>query len=142
MTKRMIIMLLAVVLLIGGIAAYKVYKIKQFMAGMKPPPPAVVTAMAAEMQSWQSQINAVGSLRAHRGVDVTTEIAGLVRKMDFVSGSNVSAGQLLVELNADSDIAQLHALEAAAELANVVYERDKAQYEVEAISKAVLDADK
>jgi membrane fusion protein (multidrug efflux system) len=141
MTKRMIIMLLAVILLIAAIAGYKFYTIKQFMAGMKPPPPAVVTAMTAEMQSWQSQINAVGSLRAHRGVDVTTEIAGLVRKINFVSGSNVREGDLLVELNADSDIAQLHSLEAAAELANVVYARDKAQYEAEAISKAVLDAD-
>jgi membrane fusion protein (multidrug efflux system) len=141
MTKRMLIMLVAVVLLIGGIAAYKVYKIKQFMAGMKPPPPAVVTAMAAEMQPWQGQINAVGNLRAHRGVDVTTEIAGLVRKVDFVSGHVASEGQLLVELNAESDIAQLRALEAAAELARIVYERDKAQLEVEAISKATLDAD-
>jgi membrane fusion protein, multidrug efflux system len=128
MTKRMIIMLLAVVLLIVGIAGYK-------------PPPAVVTAMTAEMQPWQSQINAVGSLRAHRGVDVTTEIAGLVRKVNFVSGSNVREGDLLIELNADSDIAQMHAFEAAADLAAVVYQRDKAQFEAEAISQAVLDTD-
>lgn len=141
MTKRMIIMLLAVILLIGGIAGYKVYKIKQFMAGMKPPPPSVVTAMTAEMQPWQAQISAVGSLRAHRGVDVSAEIAGLVRKVNFVSGHNVRAGDLLVELNADSEIAQLHALEAAADLAKIVYERDKEQFAVEAISQATLDAD-
>src|SRR6202023_3779856 len=45
------------------------------------------------------------------------------------------------ELNADTEIAQQHALEAAADLSSTVYERDKAQYEVQAISKAQLDAD-
>jgi membrane fusion protein (multidrug efflux system) len=141
MTKRMIIMLVAVVALVAIIAGYKVYSIKKFIAGMKPPPPAEVTAMKAEMQPWQAQLNAVGSLRAHRGVDVTTEIAGLVRKINFISGSNVREGDLLVELNADSDVAQLHALQAAADLALVVYNRDKAQLEAEAISQAVVDAD-
>jgi membrane fusion protein (multidrug efflux system) len=143
MTKRMVIMLIIVGLLFGGIFGFQIFKgmmIKKYMAGNKAPP-AIVTTMTAEMQDWQPQLNAVGSLRAHRGVDVTTEIAGLVRKMDFVSGSNVSEGQLLVELNADSDIAQLHALEAAAELAGIVYQRDREQFEVEAISKATLDAD-
>jgi membrane fusion protein (multidrug efflux system) len=80
-------------------------------------------------------------LRAVRGVDVTCEIAGLVRSINFQPGQNVSAGQLLVQLNADSDIAQLHSLEAATALAKIVYERDRKQYAVLAISQAVLDAD-
>src|SRR5262249_10315821 len=43
--------------------------------------------------------------------------------------------------NDDAEKAQQAALEAAADLAATVYERDKAQFEVEAISKAQLDAD-
>jgi membrane fusion protein, multidrug efflux system len=143
MTKRMIIMLLVAGLVFGGIFGFQAFKgmmIKKYFAGNKPPP-AVVTTLKAELQTWQPQISAVGSLRAHRGVDVTTEIAGLVRKVNFVSGSNVREGDLLIELNADSDIAQLHALQAAADLAGVVYQRDKAQFEAEAISQAVLDVD-
>jgi len=46
-----------------------------------------------------------------------------------------------VQLNADSDIAQLHLLEAAADLANTVYERDKQQLAAEVISKAQVDTD-
>jgi membrane fusion protein (multidrug efflux system) len=38
-------------------------------------------------------------------------------------------------------MALLHSLEAAADLANTVYERDKKQYNVQAVSKATLDAD-
>jgi membrane fusion protein (multidrug efflux system) len=74
-------------------------------------------------------------------VDVTTEVAGLVRSINFKSGDEVKAGQVLAQLNADSDIAQLHSLEAAAELASTVYERDKAQLAAEVISKAQVDTD-
>jgi len=45
-----------------------------------------------------------------RGVDVTTEVTGLVRTLRFQSGTR-SSRQVLVELNADAEIAQQHALE-------------------------------
>jgi len=48
---------------------------------------------------------------------------------------------VLVELNADAETAQQRALEAAADLSATVYQRDKAQFEVQAISQAQLDAD-
>jgi membrane fusion protein (multidrug efflux system) len=75
------------------------------------------------------------------GVDVTTEVTGLVRSLRFKSGDEAQAGQVLVELNADAEVAQQRALEAAAGLSATVYERDKAQFEVQAISQAQLDAD-
>jgi len=95
----------------------------------------------AAYSDWQPEISAVGSLRAVHGVDVTTEVAGLVRDLKFRSGDEAKGGQVLVELNADSDIAQLHSFEAAAELSETAYARDKVQYEAQAISKAQLDSD-
>ena len=139
----MLIMLLAVGVIFGGIIGYKAFQmqmIKKMMASQKMPS-VTVTATKAELKNWQPQLKAVGSLRAVRGVDVTCEITGLVRSINFQPGQNVSAGQLLVQLNADSDIAQLHSLEAAEALAQTVYERDRKQYAVRAISQAVLDAD-
>jgi membrane fusion protein (multidrug efflux system) len=76
-----------------------------------------------------------------RGVDVTSEIAGLVRSVNFKSGQEVKAGVVLVQLNADSDIAQLQSLQAAAELSASVLERDKGQLAAQAISQAQVDAD-
>ncbi len=143
MTKRMLIMLVAVGLLFGAIFGYKAYKARMMnkaMAGGQAPP-VTVSAIKAEMQPWQPQLRSVGNLRAVRGVDVTSEISGLVRTIHFKSGDYAKEGQLIVQLNADSDIAQLRSLEASAELANTVLERDKKQYEVQAISKAALDAD-
>ncbi|WP_026121779.1 efflux RND transporter periplasmic adaptor subunit [Paraburkholderia kururiensis] len=143
MTRRMIVMLVCVGLLVAALVGFNLFRahmIAKFMAG-NAAPPATVTATVARYQAWQPQLAAVGSLRAVRGVDVTTEMAGLVRDIAFRSGQDVKAGQLLVELNADTDKAQLAALEAAAELAKTVYDRDRAQYEIKAIAKAQLDAD-
>ena len=91
MTKRMTIMLAAVVILFGGIFGYKAFMnhmMKKFMAagGM---PPVTVTAVKAAMDTWQPQLKAVGSLRAERGVDVASEVAGLVKTVHFTSGDEV-----------------------------------------------------
>jgi membrane fusion protein (multidrug efflux system) len=143
MFKRMLIMLVAVGILFGGIFGYQTFKsmmMKKYMFSGKVPP-VVVSAITAEMQSWQPQLKAVGSLRAVRGVDVATEIPGIVQGVYFKSGDSVKEGQVLVKLNADTDFAQLRSLEAAAGLARTVYERDKKQREIEAVSQAVVDAD-
>ncbi|MFJ1258581.1 efflux RND transporter periplasmic adaptor subunit [Cupriavidus sp. CuC1] len=143
MKKRMVIMLVCVGLLLAALFGFNLFKgmmFKKFMAG-NAAPPATVSAVRAAYQVWQPQLAAVGSLRAVRGVDVTTEIAGLVREVRFTSGGEARARQVLVQLNADADIAQLQALQAAAELAQTVYTRDKAQYDIKVIAKATLDAD-
>ncbi|HTY98737.1 MAG TPA: efflux RND transporter periplasmic adaptor subunit, partial [Rhodocyclaceae bacterium] len=142
MKKRMALMVVGVLLLVGIIAGFKVLGImKAIKASQAPQPPVVVTALKAESQEWQPQLAAVGSLRAVRGVDVTTEIAGLVRSLHFKSGDDVKAGALLVQLNADTDLAQLKVLEAAAELARTTLARDRAQLAADAIAQAQVDND-
>ncbi|MGP8155173.1 MAG: efflux RND transporter periplasmic adaptor subunit [Smithella sp.] len=143
MTKRMIIMLIIVGVIFGGIFGYlgfKSFMIKKFISSA-PIPAVTVSAVKAATEEWQTQIQAVGTLRAVRGVDVASEIAGLVQSIHFKSGDNVNAGKLLLHLNADSDIAQMHTLMAAADLAQSVYERNKKQFAAQAVSKASLDAD-
>ena len=141
MTKRMFIMIGCIVLLIAVLALGKFLQIRQLIASSPKPGPQTVTAIKAEIQEWQPQLAAVGTLVPVRGVDVTTEIAGLVRNVRFRSGEEVKAGQVLFELNADSDLAQLHALQAAAELSATTLKRDKLQFGAQAISQAQLDAD-
>jgi len=143
MAKRMIIMLICVGILLGALVGFNLFRahmIRKFMAS-NAAPPATVTAAVASYQTWQPQLAAVGSLRAVRGVDVTTEAAGLVREIAFNSGQEVKTGQVLVRLNDDADRAQLASLQAAAELAQTVYKRDKAQFGIQAIARAQLDAD-
>jgi membrane fusion protein (multidrug efflux system) len=143
MARRMGIMLICVGLLLAALVGFNLFKahmFAKFMAG-NAAPPATVSAAVAGYQSWQPQLAAVGSLRAVRGVDVTTEVAGLVREIAFSSGQEVKTGRVLVRLNDDADVALLHSLQAAAELAQTVYQRDRAQYDIKAIARAQLDAD-
>ena len=141
MTKRMLIMiggiLVLVVILGGGFALH----IKKLIAASPKPYPQTVTATKVASQDWQPALAAVGSVVPVRGVDVTTEISGLVREIHFKSGQDVKKGDILVELNADSDKAQLAALEAAADLSASVLKRDKAQFDAQAIAQAQVDAD-
>jgi membrane fusion protein (multidrug efflux system) len=143
MRGRLIIVVLAALALLAAIVGFNTWKgnliAKARLSNASPPQ--TVTTATVEFTDWQPEITAVGSLRAVRGVDITTEVTGLVRALHFKSGDTAQAGQVLVELNADVEIAQQHALEAAADLASTVYERDKSQYEAQAISKATLDAD-
>jgi membrane fusion protein (multidrug efflux system) len=140
-TKRMLIMIGLVVLLIAALAIGKFLQIKTLIASMPKPGPQTVTAMKVEELEWQPQLSAVGTLVAIRGVDVSSEIAGLVREVDFRSGQDVKQGDVLVQLNADADIAQLHSLQAAAELSATVLARDRLQLEAQAISQAQVDND-
>jgi membrane fusion protein (multidrug efflux system) len=142
MSKQMAVMLICVVGLFGLIFGYKFlsgFIYYKFMMGARP---AVnVSAMKAEYQTWQPRIKASGSLRAVQGINVTSEIAGIVRKIHFTPGASVKENDLLIELNADAEIAQLHSLEAVAELAKITYTRDKTQFKANAVSQSTLDAD-
>ena len=141
MTKRMLIMIGAVLVLVLALAGGFFLHIQKLIASAPKPFAQTVTATKVTSQDWQPALAAVGSTVAVRGVDVTTEIAGLVREIHFKSGQDVKKGEILVELNADSDKAQLLALEAAADLAASVLKRDKAQFDAQAIAQAQIDAD-
>jgi len=143
MLRRLIIVVVAAGLLLAALVGFNIFK-QHMVAQIRlknAAPPQTVTTARADFASWQPEISAVGSLRAARGVDVTTEVTGLVRSLHFKSGDEAQSGQVLVELNSDSDNAQLQALEAAAELSATVNARDRLQYQAQAISKAQLDAD-
>ena len=80
MTKRMIIMLVAVGVVFGAIFGFQVFKaamIKKFMAAMGSPPQ-TVSATKVSSTEWQPQLEAVGSLRAVSGADLSLEVAGVV----------------------------------------------------------------
>jgi membrane fusion protein (multidrug efflux system) len=142
LSKQMRVMLICMVALFGTVFGYKFlsgYIQYKLMHGRFPG--VTVSSMKVEYQPWQSTIKASGSLRAVQGINVTAEIPGIVRAIHFTPGAFVKKDELLIELNADSEIAQLHSLEAIAELAKITYARDKIQFKANAVSQATLDAD-
>jgi len=141
MTKRMLIMLGAVLVLIVALGIGFFLHIQKLIASAPKPGPQTVSTIKAELLEWQPQINAIGSLSPTKGVDLSSEISGLVRSVNFRSGDEVQAGQLLVQLNSDADSASWRAASAAAELAEVVLKRDLAQLSAQAVSQAQVDND-
>jgi membrane fusion protein (multidrug efflux system) len=140
--KRMIWMLIGVFVLMGLIIGFNLFKtimIKKYLAGAGSPP-ATVTTMVVGDDEWQPQLVASGSLRAYRGVELSTEVNGIIKSVFVKSGMDVKEGTLLMALVQDADLAQLHALQAQADLAKVVNERDRQQLAIEAISKNAFDS--
>ena len=139
--RRMTMMLCGVFLLLGlifGFNQLKTFMIKHFIAGMGLPP-ATVSTLVVTTSEWQPKLTSVGNVRAFRGVDLSTEVGGLVATVPVKSGQDVKDGELLIKLNDASDIAQLNALKAMADLAKVINERDRQQLAIQAISKNVFD---
>jgi membrane fusion protein, multidrug efflux system len=143
MIKRMLMMLVLVGVVLGGLFGFKAFvggKIKEAMASMADLPQTVSAAKAAS-SDWQPRIDAVGSLRAVRGADLSLEVAGMVEEITFQSGDEVQAGQVLLRLRDEDDVAKLQSLEATAQLARITYDRDVKQLKAQAISQAIVDND-
>jgi membrane fusion protein (multidrug efflux system) len=140
-TKRMIVMLIAVGLLLFLLVGWNVMGkigMKKFMESMTEPPQTVTTTKVG-FQEWQPAQAAVGSLRAVRGADLAFEVSGVVTKVNLKSGGEVREGDVLVQLRDTDDVAQLRQYEAAAALAEVTFARAKQQLAAQAISKADYD---
>lgn len=141
MTKRMIYMLMTLAVVFGlifGWVALRSYFIKNYIAGMSDQAQTVAT-VKAEVTSWRENVRAVGTLSALRGTELAAEVAGIVTGINFEAGQNVKAGDVLVELRADSDIAKLNSLKATMDLARRNYARSAELLKKGNVSKATYD---
>lgn len=121
MTKRIIITLLGLVVVIGALVGIKGLQINRMVAQGDNfmPPPVVVSTAAAHQESWETLLTAVGSLEAVQGVMVTAELTGKVVHIAFAPGEMVRAGDLLVRQDTSVESAQLRAAEAGVALAKI-----------------------
>jgi len=142
MTKRVILIILALVLVVGVIAGIKVLQIRTMIehGGSFTPPPETVSSAVARGEEWETTIRAVGSLEAVQGVMVASELSGRVMEIAFEPGAMVSAGDLLVQLDILSERAQLKAAEAAATLAKINFDRQAKLLDKKVTARADYDA--
>ncbi|MDO8695704.1 MAG: efflux RND transporter periplasmic adaptor subunit, partial [Pseudomonas sp.] len=102
-------------------------------------PPIAVSAATASEQLWQSRLPAIGSLKAFQGVDLTVEVAGTVKDLQFRSGETVSLHQPLLQLDSVVEQASLATEQAELALAQVEHARGKNLLERQALSKSEYD---
>ncbi|MGH8093726.1 MAG: efflux RND transporter periplasmic adaptor subunit [Chthoniobacterales bacterium] len=131
--------LVLVFVILVGIKALQIYTMVSTAKKIVPPPTTVTNAIV-QQADWQPTLDAVGSVSPVQGATISAEIPGTVSAIDFKSGQPVKKGDLLLKLDASSEIAQLHSAQADAELAksNLDREHDLASRKV--ISKAELDS--
>ena len=104
-----------------GFNQFKKIMIGQFFANM-PVPTITVSATKVEPTTWTPEIDAIGTLSAFQGVDVATQVAGVVKSIEFSANERVKEGQLLVQIDDEVERADLMSGEAA-------LARDRAQLE-------------
>jgi membrane fusion protein (multidrug efflux system) len=141
MTKKIILAIVVLVLVVAGLAGIKAAQIGTLIAFGKsyvPPPETVSTAPARE-EKWQETIPAVGSITAVQGVRLTAEVPGTVAEIKFESGAVVAKGDLLVRLDVSTEDAQLRALDAQVEWAQTNMARYKSLRTENTVSQAELD---
>lgn len=141
MLRRRMLIMLAVVLLIvlalGGIKAFSIYR--QIQVFSAPKPAISVAAAKAEQRQWQERLPAVGSLKALQGVELSLEVAGTVKRLHFDSGQQVKVGQLLLELDSEQEAALLGTAQADLGLAKVDFGRGSQLVGDSAISRGEFD---
>jgi membrane fusion protein (multidrug efflux system) len=143
---RILVAILAVVLVVGGLAAVKYKQISSLIAvghamEKSGPPPEAVGSATVKQDTWQDSLDAVGSVAAARGVTVSNDAPGVVSAIHFESGQVVRQGQILVELDSNVERAQLESAEARRELAQVNAKRTRALVASQALPSAQQDND-
>jgi membrane fusion protein, multidrug efflux system len=133
-------LILVTVISVLGFAVIFAFPIFAFMkTGFPQQPPVSVATIAAHYDNWLPEIRVVGSLKPVRGADLSVEVPGIVDQINFDSGGDIQAGAAILHLR-DGDIAaRLHTLQAAQDLALANYNRDKAQFDRQLISKQQFD---
>lgn len=135
MIKRFLIAFIILGVLLGGLAYFQlVFKpkmIKEFLAAQVPPP-ATITAEAAKSEEWVEQLPAIGTLIASQGVEIASQVAGIVTGLGFESGQDVPTGSKLVQLDIAVEQADLASAVAILREAEVAYKR-----QADLLSKAV-----
>ena len=141
MSRQMKVAIGALALLLGLVFGVLYFIESLVSTGLKnySPPPVTVSVAEAKSESWERLIRSVGTLTAVNGVEITSEVGGLIKEIYFASGIDVEEGQVLVQLDDSVEQANLRSYVAQHSLAEINYIRDKKLFKSQAISKTDID---
>jgi membrane fusion protein (multidrug efflux system) len=87
------------------------------------PPAATVSTVVVKPVSWTPGVEAIGTVSAVRGVDLTVETAGIVKDILFHANQKIEAGAVLVQLDDAVERADLEAQKAQTALTQLALKR-------------------
>ena len=106
------------------------------------PPPTTTTSFDVQQTSWEQTLSSIGSLEATKGLVIAADISGRISKVLFEAGSEVVAGDLLIQQDTSEEQARLRSNQAAAALAKNNLERITKLYNKKVASRSELDNSK
>ncbi|MGE0242177.1 MAG: efflux RND transporter periplasmic adaptor subunit, partial [Parvibaculaceae bacterium] len=146
MLRRIIYFFLVIVLLggLGGAIAWYAFDFKpKMIAGFiqaAPKPVETISAEEARQDQWEPQIRAIGTLAAVNGIEIAPQVGGVVRDLLFDSGDLVKKGQKLIQLDTDTEEADLENFKVQLANAETEFDRRQKVFNKGYASKADLDA--
>lgn len=134
--------IILLVAIFGSIAASVYVKSSTLENADYSPPPVTIAAAVAQQGAQRAYIDAVGTVKAIRGIELTSESNGEITALHFDSGDEVEAGQLLLVIN--DRIEQASRLNQIANrgLAEIMFERDRKLIKQNSISQTQYDRSK
>lgn len=125
MKKRMTIMVIALLVVFGGIIAFNLIKsimIKRYFDHYEAPA-VTVSSVTAKKQLWKPHITAVGNFVSINGVNVNSQAAGTVVAIHFNSGQYIEKDQPLIDIDDSIEAATLKFNQADLFLQDINYKR-------------------
>ena len=113
--------------------------IKGFITAMAPPSTSV-GATTARQARWMPGLYAIGSARAHQGIDVASQLGGVVTAIHIGSGQDVAKGADLFDLDTSVEHADLKSAVATLTNADIALQRQKMLMSGGNTAKASLDS--
>ena len=145
MLRRIIYFLLVLIIFggLGGLIAFYAFDFKpKMIAGFiqsAPKPVETISAEEARQDQWEPQVGAIGTLTAVNGIEIAPQVGGVVRELLFESGDLVKKGQKLLQLDTDTEEADLKNFRVQLENAEIEFDRRDKVFKKGFASKADLD---
>ena len=133
------IVIVLLVAIFGSIAAYLYQRFSALSEMDFSPPPVTIAATQAAVQTWTQYLEAVGTIRSARGIDLSTETSGEISELHFDSGDLVRAGDLLLVLDDEVEQANRKNEIASVKLAQILFDRDSRLIKKQSIPQSQFD---
>ncbi|MFC7519544.1 efflux RND transporter periplasmic adaptor subunit [Xanthomonas populi] len=101
--------------------------------------PIPVSVQAVTTQPWNSTVQSIATVRARESVALTAAVSDVVEQVNFDSGDEVKAGQLLLRLRGNSQQAALIAAQATFEETDQLYHRQLSLVGQQLVAKSTVD---
>ncbi len=138
---RMGILVIILVVVFGGLIAYNLfrdYMMNQYLSHMEAPAFTIASVEATE-KNWQPVLQTVGDFVAIEGIEVNSQVGGIVHEIAFQSGQMVKKGDLLLVIDDSVEQAALKDNQANLVLQKLGFQRQSNLIKTGSTSSSEMD---